>query len=51
LELLKYATKLECQHRIDEALAAYADIARRYAHTAAGRDAQIGYDTLKKGID
>jgi len=47
-DLLKHATKLECAYRIPEALAAYADIAQRYSHTPAGRDAQISLETLQK---
>lgn len=45
---LKQATKLECQYRTKEALSAYADIARRYAHTPGGRDAQISFKSLLK---
>ena len=46
--LLSRAMKLECQYRTKEALAAYSDISRRYAHTSAGRDARISMEQLQK---
>ena len=48
--LLSRAVKLECRYRTKEALTAYADIARRYAHTSAGRDARISMEQLQKKI-
>ncbi len=48
--LLRQAIRLESQYKIQEALAAYADIAQRYAHTAAGHDAQICHDSLLKKL-
>ncbi|HEX4122040.1 MAG TPA: hypothetical protein VH619_15585, partial [Verrucomicrobiae bacterium] len=49
-ELLENAVQLEGQGRVQDALTAYEDIARRYSHTEAGRDAQKSMESLKSKI-
>ncbi|SRR6266849_1181312 len=46
-ELLKKATKLERQGRVQEALAAYQRIVDKYPHTAVGTDAQKSIESLR----
>lgn len=46
-ELLERATRLERKGCIQEALTSYEDIARRYAHTSAGIDAQASLESLR----
>lgn len=45
-ELLERATRLERKGCVQEALTAYEDIARRYARTSAGIDAQKSLESL-----
>jgi hypothetical protein len=49
-ELLERATRLERDGRIHEALSAYEDIARKYAHTTAGHDAEKSAESLRTKI-
>jgi len=49
--LLDQATRLERDGRIQEALAAYEEIAQKYAHTAAGPDAKQSAESLRRSVD
>jgi hypothetical protein len=49
-ELLSHATKLEREGRAQAAIKAYEDIARAYANTSAGLDAQTSLDALRAKI-
>jgi len=46
-DALAYATKLEMEGRVQEALAAYQKIAESYSATDAGRDAQKSLESLR----
>ena len=48
--LFKQAMKLESSYKTQEALALYADIAKRFPETEVGRDAKISYEMLLKRI-
>ena len=48
--LFSRAIKLESHYRIKDALAAYSYIAKRYAHTTAGSDAQKAIEQLQKKL-
>lgn len=49
-ELLERATRLEAKGNVQEALAAYRQVAEKYSHTAAGQDAQKSLESLQSKV-
>jgi hypothetical protein len=49
-ELLERAMRLERKGRVQDALHAYDDIAKKYQHTTAGSDAKKGAESLRRQI-
>jgi TPR repeat protein len=49
-ELLQIATQLETKGRVQDALAAYREIAEKYSRTGPGQDAQKSFESLQSKI-